>query len=189
MFHLKVKNFLVLKERKLVDQLIFDVWSYERSATFDVEMIAGRDIPIRDPLDRNARHVLVYYEEQLIGYGRITIFGSRDDLKTAPCEVPSVNGDYRTPAFISRLVVHPSFRGRGVATMIDEERIAIASESGVDLVVGCAVGASRQKALGQAGFSSSFKIESFATPWYKTSRPVMMMQLNLSQARMQRSIS
>jgi predicted GNAT family N-acyltransferase len=188
-FKLEVKSQITGTERRRIEQLIFDVWSHEQEAQKDVEIITSRDHLIPDALNEGAHHVMVFLKNELIGYGRITLFLSPDDLKRAPKEVPVLDSVYKSAAFISRLVVHPKARRQGVATMISEKRLAIAHSYDVDIILACAVGEYRQKSLQSAGFKAVADVPKFITPWYTTSRPVKVMKLDLHPQTLQKTLS
>lgn len=187
MYNLEVKSKLTFQQRQAVDELILAVWTHEQKATSDVEVIAEDHPPIQDPLDKNAVHVLVTDDKALVGYGRLSLFLTEDDLLSAPAEVP-YDTIRNKCGYISRLVVHPSARGRGISTLIDETRISIARAYGVQQILGCAVGAVRQGSLAKVGFEKSRAIESFDNPWYRTTRPVRLMVMDLSSSTMSSNV-
>lgn len=177
MFNLEVKSKLTFQQRIAVDRLIFEVWSHEQKTKADVEMLTEPGDPIFDPLDRKAIHVLVFEDKKVVGYGRLSLFLNAEDRFEAPSEVPFE--DASRTAYISRLVVHPSARGRGIGTLIDEARISIAKAHGIETLVGCAVGLQRCESLKKVGFDVQKPVHLFENPWYRTSRPVRVMRMHL----------
>jgi GNAT superfamily N-acetyltransferase len=178
MLKLEVKSELTILERQAIEHLIYGVWRFEAEATHEVEMIKDRVETVHDPLDNNAVHVLIRDEHRLVGYGRVTTFESYGHMAATSKEIPHVN--MQPPgqcAFMSRLVVHPRWRGQGIGSLIGETRIKAAKDQGVETVYGCAVGRQRQKQLAHAGFVSLQNIENFKTPWYITTREVCLMSL------------
>ena len=189
MLEMVTKNRLTDTERSPVDALIRYVWKHEENSRADVEVFDQAKSESDDALDRNAVHVLVWDNQNLVGYGRVTLFLSRSELIEAPREVPSLPLQISSAAFLSRLVVHPKWRGQGIGGRIDQQRIHIARKCNVDVILGCAVGDKRQKALQTSGFVTEGQIASFQTPWYRTSRNVALMKLDLAKLTLQKTYS
>lgn len=180
MYSLTVKSKLSSVQKRAVNALIHDVWSYEQKVKGDVQMLKPAVVSVADPLDHSAVHVLVNEGPKLVGYGRLSLF--ENDANQIPSEVPldHLNTKLKQSyAYISRLVIHPAARGRGLATLIDETRISIAKAYGVEVVLGCAVGDIRQQSLEKVGFSTASLMPNFQNPWYRTDRPVYVMQKHL----------
>ncbi|MCX6124215.1 MAG: GNAT family N-acetyltransferase, partial [Proteobacteria bacterium] len=152
MYNLVVKNKLTPEQRQKVEQLIIDVWSFEQQTKADVELLDARIGNVSDTLDHAATHILVDDGSRLIGYGRLTVL-KPSRLGTAHKELP-FEIDHQKSAYISRLVVHPTARGRGIAGLIDEARISQAKSEGIEVIMGCAVGTQRQISLAKVGFHS-----------------------------------
>jgi GNAT superfamily N-acetyltransferase len=173
---LEVRAKLLPAQKNLVDSLIYDVWSFEEQSTSEVELIVSEIGSVIDPLDQGATHFLGMDDCNLVAYGRITILQpSLGRLNELPFDMSA-----ETCAYISRLVVHPSARGRGISGLIDEARISFARAHNVNAIYGCAVGANRQNSLLKAGYQKQSPIPNFDNPWYRTTRNVQLMKLVLS---------
>jgi predicted GNAT family N-acyltransferase len=179
--HLKIctRHDLNLQERTAIHQLIHKVWTHEQSTSGDVEVLASPDQPKMDPLDLSAVHILVWHQERMVGYGRLSIYKGAVEIANAPLEVPCLKNKAQRIGYLSRLVIDPSFRGIGLSRIIDEERIEIAREHGVQILSACVVGLKRQQALRTLGFQMHEKVDHFETPWYRTTRPVSVMTLQV----------
>jgi GNAT superfamily N-acetyltransferase len=171
--------------RSKIDQLIFDVWSYEEARYKDVSVVQPEpflDNP--DPLDQNAYHALAWHEDRLVGYARVNIFQSFKDMVLSSPEIPSFISSSGACAFVSRLVVDPDFRRLGVASTLAQMRIEIAKNSGARFVYGCVVGVNRQIQVSKSNFQKIHQIENFRTKWYTTSRSVSLMMLKIENLPM-----
>ena len=189
MFHLNVIATLDSSQRDAVDQLILDVWSHEAEVAHDVEVLAQRGVSVIDPLDDRSVHLLVWSDERLVGYSRLSIFITEQALDLAPVEVPRLARPFRPVAYLSRLVVDPKTRGQGVARLMDQVRVEIAQDSGASAIVVCAVGKIRVDSLEHSGFTSIAQYPDFQNGWYKTSRPTQTMKLMLSPLTVKKSSS
>ena len=189
MFHLNVIATLNASQRDAVDQLILDVWSYEAEVAHDVEVLARKGISVIDPLDDRSVHLLVWSDDRLVGYSRLSIFLTEQALEMAPVEVPRLPRPFKPVAYLSRLVVDPKTRGQGVARLMDQVRVEIAQDSGASAIVVCAVGNIRVHSLEHSGFTTIAQYPDFQNGWYKTSRPTKTMKLMLSPMSFKKSAS
>lgn len=170
---------LCAKRRSEVDELIHCSWSFESAEAKDVELLVERGDSVNDPLDVLSTHVLVRSEAgKLIGYGRVAIIHDNLPEPATLREIEGLGVDYPA-AYISRLVVHPAFRGRGIATMIHQARLEIAADSGALAVYGWAVGDKPRTSLAQLGFEEIKVREGFETAWYRTSRATRLVKFDL----------
>lgn len=189
MFHLDVIATLNATQRDAVDQLILNVWNYEAEVAQDVEVLARKGISVIDPLDDRSVHLLVWSDDRLVGYSRLSIFLTQQALDMAPVEVPRLSRPFKPVAYLSRLVVDPKSRGQGVARLMDQVRIEIAQDSGASAIVVCAVGPIRVNSLSHSGFTSIAPYPDFQNGWYKTSRPTETMKLLLPALTIKKSAS
>jgi GNAT superfamily N-acetyltransferase len=141
---------------------------------------------VADPLDFASSHVLVWtVDGDLVGYGRVAVienlkaseFKSIHELDIFHHTAPSRQGD--SFAYISRLVVDPAHRRRGIATMIHKARIDVAAKLGATSMFGWAVGENPRTALTAAGFIEVLEKKGFSTSWYRTDRTTRLVKLNL----------
>lgn len=189
MFRLDVIATLTASQRDAVDKLIVDVWSHEAELTHDVEVLAKNGISVIDPLDDRSVHLLVWSDDRLVGYSRLSIFLTQQALDQAPQEVPRLPPPFKPVAYLSRLVVDPLSRGQGVARLMDQVRIEIAQDSGANAIVVCAVGKIRCTSLEHSGFSTIADYPAFQNGWYRTSRQTKSMKLQLLPLSIRRSAS
>lgn len=109
-----------------------------------------------DGFEKNALHFLAFEGDALVGVARFSESGGeqvRKQFAHAPAMLEFVSSLKRPIGVISRLSVHPSARGRGVARKLDEARINHARRVGCTHII-CEVkaGAHREKALARLGF-------------------------------------
>lgn len=104
---------------------------------------------LTDRFDPEGYHFAVVDGESVLGAGRLSV-GSSDSLLYGAM-IRKYAGDCNWPsAELMRLVVHPDYRGRKFATMIDEERIRTAVNLGASDVFGMTF--TRPKMLLARGF-------------------------------------
>lgn len=168
-----------------IRSLIFSVWSFEASQGHDVQMKTRDPSLVLESLNSRSIHVLVRRDHKLVGYGRLTIFETLDELLI---HISELRGSLIKSSlakgpkgYLSRLVVDLAFQGQGVASLISQARFEIAAASGVSHLVGSIVGAQRQAKVAKDGFVPIVPIFGFQTPWYVTSRPVQLMVLDVSE--------
>jgi len=84
-----------------------------------------------DHYDGTARHWIAEAEDQVIGAARLTIHDALEEVPEAVC-LGSIYGSHPpTPiGFLSRLVVSPEYRCRGIGRGLDQVRIQAATEAG-----------------------------------------------------------
>jgi GNAT superfamily N-acetyltransferase len=165
--------------RREIDRLIFEVWQAEAKESQDVEILVQLGTTVLDPLDASSSHVIVRSPEgNLIGYGRVTIC---ENLKPFNADIQeiSVCSGMETFAYISRLVVHPEFRERGIATAIHQTRIEIARSHGISKIYGWAVGEKPRGALAKSGFRETERRRGFKTMWYQTERTTRLVERDI----------
>ena len=166
--------------RAEIDELIHLCWSFESIETNDVELLVSRGSGVHDPLDSISNHVIVRNESGLlIGYGRIAIVENIESVNTTFEGLQT--HDVTVPvAYISRLVVHPDFRGRGIANIIHRSRLQSAVNEGAKVVYGWAVGDKPRSALSQLGFKEISKRDGFLTAWYRTNRTTRLVKFEIN---------
>jgi GNAT superfamily N-acetyltransferase len=164
--------------RQRVDTLIHEVWSAESLEHQDVTLLVPKGITALDTLEDGSIHVLILDDHAgLIGYGRLSII----DRNEIPDELSSdiIVSGLDNAAYISRLVVHPAFRSKGISKLIHAIRLEQALKNGVSDVVGWAVGPLAERNLLALGFKAIRSKSGFSCPWYKTSRTATLMRLDL----------
>ncbi len=192
MHRVEIHDQLSATLRREVDALIYHVWASESESNMDVTMLASQTDPAADPMDARSVHVLVrsvdtdcqnhHGNHQLIGYGRVAMAANPQDLRDGFAELGIAANDSVTEfpiAYISRLVVHPDVRGRGIATLIHMNRIDIARRLGASVVYGWAVGEKPRGALIRCGFRETSRRHGFKTSWYETCRDARLVRLDL----------
>lgn len=128
--------------------------------------------------DEFCRHWIVEESDKIVGTGRLSLHESLTGLdvfefwKDFERVIPMPFG------YLSRLVVHPAFRKKGLAKVLDQTRIDAARNLGCKSILGVPVGG-REQTLAKFGFYRVAWDEEFYTwPYYETKRqPVMMMLL------------
>lgn len=178
MFETLILKSLPGRLRQHVDTLIHDVWSAESAKHLDVTVLVPKGITALDTLDDDSVHVLVIDSNaKLVGYGRISMI----DRYKIPDELSGdrIVGTLDKAAYISRLVVHPAFRSRGISRLIHAIRLDLATKNGASDVLGWAVGPIAQQNLLALGFKPIRSKSGFMSPWYETSRTATLMRLDL----------
>lgn len=109
-----------------------------------------------DGFEKSALHFLAIEDHTLVGVARFSQSGDeqvRKQFAHAPAMLDFSASLKRPIGVISRLSVHPSARGKGVARRLDEARIDHAKNVGCTHII-CEVkaGAHREKALARLGF-------------------------------------
>ena len=179
MYRVETHKKLDLASKREVDALIYLVWATESLENSDVRMLAQPGQNNQDPLDLSSVHVLVRGEnDELAGYGRVTVAKNPDDLYPGFVELGVIVTEFPV-AYISRLVVRPDVRGRGIASMIHKTRIDIATGLGARVIYGWAVGEKPRGALSRFGFKESKVRTGFNTTWYETRREARLVKLDM----------
>jgi GNAT superfamily N-acetyltransferase len=188
MYRTEIHRQLSPRLRDQVDHLIHRVWSFESRENGDVQVLAQANGGVLDPLDHLSLHVLILDRAGLlVGYGRIAVTQLADSRAEIlrelelPTYLNAISSE-TTIAYISRLVVDPAHRGRGIASMIHQTRIKLANHLGADSIYGWAVGEKPRHALSQFGFAEVLERDGFSTPWYRTDRTTRLVKLDLSTA-------
>lgn len=178
MFETMILESLTCQLRQQVTTLIHDVWSYESLKHRDVTLLVPKGTTALDTLENGSIHVLILDDlAGLVGYGRVSII----DRNETPDELSSdifVSGLDKA-AYVSRLVVHPAFRSKGISKLIHAIRLDEAAKNGASDVVGWAVGPLAERNLLALGFEPIRSKSGFICPWYKTSRTATLMRLDL----------
>lgn len=178
MFKTLILKSLTWRLRQHVDTLIHDVWSAEALEHRDVTLLAAKGITALDALEDGSIHVLILDDHAgLVGYGRVSIM----DRNEVPDELSNDTfvSSLDKAAYISRLVVHPAFRSKGISKLIHAIRLEEALKNGASDVVGWAVGSLAERNLLALGFKPITSKSGFVCPWYKTSRTATLMRLDL----------
>jgi GNAT superfamily N-acetyltransferase len=90
-----------------------------------------------DPFDHLARHWVILDGDVLAASGRLSIHQRLEDVPDSEVYRGMFNSPPPSPiATISRLVVHPRYRGRALSTWLDQTRIAAAELAGCRCVLG-----------------------------------------------------
>jgi GNAT superfamily N-acetyltransferase len=165
-------------ERLAVDQLIRESWAFESLKHRDVTM-APNHTPLSDPLDQKAIHILARDAEgRLLGYGRVSIAYTADELSTTFAELGVGDSDFPV-AYISRLVVKPEARHQGIANLIRHARIEAARLAGARTIYAWAVGAAPKASLLRLGFKERISRQGFKTGYYETRRTATLVMMSL----------
>jgi GNAT superfamily N-acetyltransferase len=111
-------------------RLRFEVWNAETPLRAHIRQIGL----ITDEHDVHARHWAAFIDSRMVAAARMCIHGTQVDTPDGP----AFDGMSLPPpvATLNRLIVHSSARGRGVASTLDETRIAAARAGGANCVVG-----------------------------------------------------
>jgi GNAT superfamily N-acetyltransferase len=166
--------------RQHVNTLIHDVWSAESNEHRDVTLLVPKGITALDPLEDSSTHILIVDDKgRLVGYGRVTII-TGDKIPEELSGDTSL-GNLDKAAYISRLVVHPMFRSKGISKLIHALRLDMAAKYGASEVIGWAVGPLAERNLSTLGFKPIKSKSGFRCPWYKTSRTATLMRLDLQR--------
>jgi GNAT superfamily N-acetyltransferase len=117
------------------------------------DFIARQDI-LRDEHDVHGRHWVILHEGRPIAAARLCI---HDDVTSSPD--PEALDGYEhliagPIASLTRLVVHPSFRGTGLSGLLTETRLRIAEQSGSKSIVAIAELPFRVAGLEHLGFEN-----------------------------------
>ncbi|GAB4029238.1 hypothetical protein GCM10028809_19190 [Spirosoma gilvum] len=132
-----------------------------------------------DALDHEAHHWIVTLNNKIVASARMSFHNSLDNVPYAsllPAEYCS-RYENRSLVSINRLVVDPQFRGRGLAKVLDNVRLTMAIDKGVDVIL-AQPQLSRLAALDKLGFS--YLCELPPTPELP-GRPLFFMELDLTK--------
>ena len=103
-----------------------------------------------DPTDEIARHWVAIADGKLVGAARLSTHDSLDDMPDTACMLGVFTDPPPSPiGFLSRLVVAPAYRRRGLGSMLDEIRIRAAEQSGCRSLLGLVFEASGEARLSQ----------------------------------------
>jgi GNAT superfamily N-acetyltransferase len=147
------------------------VWS-------EVMGIAGTCFPggvWRDAYDDSALHWAAFIDGSVVGAARLSVHQSIGDCPDA--EIFTGSSSFQAPiACLTRLVVHPSARGAGIAASLDDTRLAEAERRGcrtATVFVHHLSGPRRLQALLARGFQCLAPIDSWPDPlWGGFGTPV-----------------
>jgi GNAT superfamily N-acetyltransferase len=179
MFRISNHPYLSQCERHEVDQLIRESWAFESLKHQDVTVNRDHSTP-NDPLDHQAIHILARDGDgRLVGYGRVSIAFTSDDLITTFAELGVGESDYPV-AYISRLVVKPEARHQGIANLIHHARIDAAKGVGARTIYGWAVGSAPKSSLLRLGFKERSARKGFKTGYYETARTATLVMLSIA---------
>ena len=189
MYTFEVYSDLPTKLRRPIDELIHRSWSFEAMKSGDVEILVPEGSSVSDPIDHVSHHVVARNQKgSIVGYGRVAITqgtGVMPGKSAGELDIPSYiqrKDPNDRAAYISRLVVDPAHRGRGIATMIHKTRIEIASNLGAGVIYGWAVGDLPRNALTRVGFVEVGERQGFTTSWYITDRTTRLVKLEINPA-------
>lgn len=189
MYRTEIHRQLSIALREQIDQLIHRTWSFEASESGDVEVLGHETLGVHDPLDQLSLHVIVSdWNGTIVGYGRVAVTQLNDAAAETLRELQfptylnaaALNDSI---AYISRLVVDPHHRGRGIATIIHKTRIKLATNLGAQAIYGWAVGEKPRNVLSQMGFVEVLEKDGFTTPWYRTFRTARLVRFDLEQVQ------
>ena len=180
MYCVEVHSTLPPRYRQDIDTLIFSTWAHEELTSHDVVLRVERGMSVLDPLDSQSSHVLLFEGQKLVAYGRVSFFQSNVSKNIS--EVPRAGIQDKSYAYLSRLVVDPKSRNRGISGLMDGIRIQLAERAGVTSIFGWAVGEVRQKSLRHFGFDALNERDFFQTGWYRANRKTKLMALTLPNA-------
>ena len=127
-------------------RLRIEAWRTKLALPADVTVWHDRFDPI-------ARHWAFFDCDRPVAAGRLTISARLDDVPDADVYRDVLPANLRGPiASLTRLVVHPDYRGRGLARPLDEVRIAAAEAAGCTCVIGATHEDKRVLQLQSEGF-------------------------------------
>src|SRR5262245_39988418 len=103
-----------------------------------------------DPFDKIARHWAAFVDGQLVGAARLSVHDRLEEVPEAECLLSVFASPPPRPiGFLSRLVVAPEYRRRGVGRHLDEIRICAAEQSGCRSLLGLVFDASGEARVAQ----------------------------------------
>lgn len=105
-----------------------------------------------DTIDLAASHVICRSGELLVGAGRISFHGDQSAIPDRPNFSRFLDSADFPAAFLNRLVVSEQFRNKGVARIIDRERLALCNRRHRSVAVFAEATGSRVGALMSLGF-------------------------------------
>ncbi|MAD96993.1 MAG: hypothetical protein CMB99_06660 [Flavobacteriaceae bacterium] len=125
---------------------------------------------IFDELDKNdkTKHWGVFHENELVGTCRLSVLSSIDELPYSELFSGLDLAPFTNFAFYSRLVIHPDFRGRGLANQLDEVRIQTIKNLDIKLTIATARDW-RLHYLQKEGWKLVKKIDQYFVDKYKLS--------------------
>jgi GNAT superfamily N-acetyltransferase len=95
-----------------------------------VPFVLSRD-DLLDPFDPVARHWVAFHNDRVVGAARLSIHDRLGDVPEADCLIGVYPDEPSAPiGFLSRLVVAPEQRRRGLGRQLDEIRIEAAVQAG-----------------------------------------------------------
>mgnify|MGYP006423534257 CR=1 FL=1 len=108
---------------------------------------------MHDEFDATATHWIARDGERLVGSGRVNILKGLDDLcgDEAKAFKDYIGEGHTRIGLLSRLVIHPDYRFRGLSREFDVLRLRYLKEQGVRMVIGYA-NPERLQRLNQYGF-------------------------------------
>ncbi|NEU70008.1 GNAT family N-acetyltransferase [Spirosoma agri] len=90
-----------------------------------------------EPIDQTAQHWVVTRKNVVVAAARMSFHDTLDSVPYASL-LPNSHWSlytHKAIASINRLVVDPRFRGRGLARLLDQARIGMAIDKGVDVIL------------------------------------------------------
>jgi N-acetylglutamate synthase-like GNAT family acetyltransferase len=106
----------------------------------------------KDELDGVSRHWAILRRSKPIAAARLSMHATIDDVPDAEVYAGMALDLPGPIASISRCVVHPDFRGRGLSDLLDAARLAAARQSGCRSVLALTYDVRRQAKLEGHGF-------------------------------------
>lgn len=106
-----------------------------------------------DEHDSHAHHWVIKKNGVLLAAARLCVHNSKDALPDAASLSDFLHKILFPAAFFNRLVVHPSARGKGLASKIDDERLRFAAKQGAKLALIHTHNPLRLKQLQASGWS------------------------------------
>ncbi|MDB5240963.1 MAG: hypothetical protein JWP57_1588 [Spirosoma sp.] len=107
-----------------------------------------------EAIDHTACHWIITKNNRIVAAARMSLHDSLQNVPYASLlpDVYRPKYGHKTVASINRLVVDPRFRGLGLARLLDQARLDMAQDKGVDYVL-AQPQQTRLKALTKLGFS------------------------------------
>jgi GNAT superfamily N-acetyltransferase len=105
-----------------------------------------------DEHDAHGLHWVVHHDGRLIAAARLCVHSHSSEVPD-PEGLEGYEDLFSGPiACLTRLVVDPDFRGRGIASQMDDVRLQVAAELGCVSIIGVCEESSRIKSLKSRGF-------------------------------------